>query len=118
MLQAIAFAEIGAMQRLGKLQGVGSGVCKLQDYGIDKQGIYLVMTRYTCSLRGWLAKQEAAPSLRLKLYLAIFCQLAELLQVVQMQSPGWLKLSCLFVQFLEVCYAAECTDLLWLPDPA
>ena len=82
LLQIIAFTEIGAMQRLGKLPGVCSGICKLHDYGIDKHGIYLVMTRYTCSLRAWLAKQHAAPSTRLKLYLTIFCQLAEVLQVM------------------------------------
>ena len=72
------------MQRLAHMPGV----CKLHDYGINRQGIYLVMTRYTCSLRSWRAKQTAKPSTRLKLYMEIFCQLADLLKVTVL---SWVK---------------------------
>ena len=82
-MQIIAFSEIGVMQRLARIPSVSGGVCKLHDYGIDRQGTYLVMTRYRCSLRAWLAKQASRPSLRLRLYLSIFCQLAELVQVMR-----------------------------------
>ena len=77
-VQITAFTEIGVMQRLAHMPGV----CKLHDYGINRQGIYLVMTRYSCSLRNWLAKQTVKSSLRLRLYMEIFCQLAEMLEVV------------------------------------
>ena len=66
------------MQRLAHVPGI----CKLHDYGINRQGIYLVMTQYSCSLRAWLAKQKVKPSQRLRLYMQIFCQLAELLKVL------------------------------------
>lgn len=78
MVQITAFTEIGVMQRLAHMPGI----CKLHDYGISRQGIYLVMTRYSCSLRAWLAKQTVKPSLRLRLYMELFCQLAELLKVL------------------------------------
>ena len=64
MVQIMAFTEIGVMQRLAHVPGV----CKLHDYGISRQGIYLVMTRYSCSLHAWLAKQTVKQSLRLRLY--------------------------------------------------
>ena len=79
MLQLTAFTEIGIMQRL---EGI-SGVCKLQDYGIDQQGIYLVMTKYRCSLRDWREKQKHKPRQQLKLYLTMFLQVVELVQVRQ-----------------------------------
>ena len=76
-LQVTAFTEIGIMQRLRHLQGV----CQLQDYGIDQNSIYLVMTRYRTSLRDWRLKQTRKPTDQLKLYLNIFSQVAEQVQV-------------------------------------
>ncbi|KAL3131548.1 hypothetical protein ABBQ38_007850 [Trebouxia sp. C0009 RCD-2024] len=88
--QITAFTEIGVMQRLAHMPGI----CQLHDYGINRQGIYLVMTRYTCSLRSWLAKQTVKPSLRLRLYMDIFCQLADLLKAVADQDVVHFDLKC------------------------
>ena len=77
MLQLIAFTEVGIMHRLRNIPGV----CKLHDYGIDQEHIYLVMTKYSCCLRDWREKQKSDPSQQLNLYLNIFCQLVELVQV-------------------------------------
>lgn len=84
LMQITAFTEIGVMQRLAHMPGI----CKLHDYGINRQGIYLVMTRYTCSLRTWRAKQTVKPSIRLRLYMEIFCQLADLLKVARFFFAG------------------------------
>jgi len=77
VLQLIAFTEVGIMHRLRHIPGV----CKLHDYGIDQEHIYLVMTKYSCCLRDWREKQKGDPSQQLNLYLNIFCQLVELVQV-------------------------------------
>lgn len=82
-LQITAFTEIGVMRRLAHMPGI----CKLHDYGISRHGIYLVMTRYSCSLRTWLAKQTVKPALRLRMYMEIFRQLAELLKVMVLPLP-------------------------------
>ena len=79
LLQLIAFTEVGIMHRLRNIPGV----CKLHDYGIDQEHIYLVMTKHSCCLRDWREKQKSDPSQQLKLYLNIFCQLVELVQVWQ-----------------------------------
>ncbi len=71
------------MQRLQPLPGV----CKLHSYGIGEEGIYLVMTKYSCSLRDWREKQQGDPCKQLKLYLNIFCQLAECVQVQSLPVP-------------------------------
>ena len=77
VLQLTAFTEIGIMQRLQHIPGV----CKLHDYGITEEGIHLVMTKYHCSLRQWRERQGRTPSQQLKLYLNIFWQLVEVVQV-------------------------------------
>lgn len=77
LLQLIAFTEVGIMHRLRNIPGV----CKLHDYGIDQEYIYLVMTKYSCCLRDWREKQKGNPCQQLNLYLNIFCQLVELVQV-------------------------------------
>ena len=78
VLQLTAFTEIGIMHRLRHIPGV----CKLHDYGIDQHSIYLVMTKYACCLRDWRARQSSDARQQLKLYLTIFCQLVELVQVL------------------------------------
>ncbi|DBA77935.1 TPA: hypothetical protein ACH3X2_008356 [Trebouxia sp. C0005] len=80
--QLIAFTEVGIMHRLRNIPGV----CKLHDYGIDQDHIYLVMTKYSCCLRDWREKQKSDPSRQLNLYLNIFCQLVELVQEVHKEG--------------------------------
>lgn len=95
------------MQRLAHM----SGICKLHDYGINRQGIYLVMTRYTCSLRTWLAKQTVKPSMRLRLYMEIFYELADLLEVSAFSgvTKHWGLCLCPCVYVSTVYHHTECT---------
>ena len=59
------------------------GVCQLHDYGITHDSITLVMARCRCSLREWRQRQPSQPHHQLRLYLNIFCRLAEIVQVWQ-----------------------------------
>lgn len=77
-LQATAFREISIMQRLSR----SPGVCQLHDYGITNDSILLVMPKYKCSLHEWRQGQPIQPQHQLRLYLNIFCKIAELVQVV------------------------------------
>lgn len=78
-LQATAYREISIMQRVKHIPGV----CQLHDYGITHDSITLVMARCRCSLREWRQRQPSQPHLQLRLYLNIFCRLAEIVQVWQ-----------------------------------
>ena len=83
-LQATAFREISIMQRVKHIPGV----CQLHDYGITHDSITLVMARCRCSLREWRQRQPSQPHHQLRLYLNIFCRLAEIVQVWQSFVPA------------------------------
>lgn len=78
----MAFEEVGVLQRLHHLPGV----CNLVNYGVTYEGICLVLPKYRCNLRQWRGQHKPqAGKQQAQLYLHIFSQLVQLVQV----GCGW-----------------------------
>lgn len=52
-------------------------ICKLIDYGVDEENYWIVMKKYTMSLKEWRLKQVKSLEENLPLYLNVFCNLLQ-----------------------------------------
>ena len=84
------FNEISALQ---ELRGEDCAVA-LYDYGVDDNNYYLVMKRYTCSLREWRLKQKQSLNESLTLYLNVFNQVLKAVKVTHQHNITHYDLKC------------------------
>eukprot|EP00817_Percolomonadidae_sp_ATCC50343_P003480 CAMPEP_0117433320 /NCGR_PEP_ID=MMETSP0758-20121206/12699_1 /TAXON_ID=63605 /ORGANISM="Percolomonas cosmopolitus, Strain AE-1 (ATCC 50343)" /LENGTH=751 /DNA_ID=CAMNT_0005223901 /DNA_START=212 /DNA_END=2468 /DNA_ORIENTATION=+ len=63
-----SFTEIVIMEKFKHTQHI----CLLYDYGLDDDSFYIVMKRYSCSLKSWREKQTKPLADMLPIYMKIF----------------------------------------------
>lgn len=75
--QVDIFSEVRILERLAGQPGY----CQLYDYGVDGDSFVLVQKDYRTSLRNWRIRQPADPCVHEKLYVEIFWQIMEAIEV-------------------------------------
>lgn len=84
------FNEILIME---KFKG-DSRICRLYDYGLDKDYYYIVMKEYKCSLKKWRGKQKTPLALNMPLYLNIFKRLLESFKFLSDNNVNHFDIKC------------------------
>ena len=104
--QVVAYNEARIMR---KLEGV-PGMCRLLDYGMDKDHSYLVMPKYKGSLRQWRLEQ---PNITSRVSLELFLQAVSLVKV---GAATCASAYCMTLLETTIDIFFECTTISLLPQ--
>ena len=69
-------------------------VTDLFDYGVDEGSYYIVMKRYTGSLRDWRLKQKSSIMENLSLYLSIYREVLKCCKIIHSHSVTHYDIKC------------------------
>ena len=84
------FSEIASLQEFRGEQCATT----LHDYGVDDSNYYIVMRRYNCSLREWREKQTGSLNENIPLYLHVFKELLQAVEVTHSHNVTHYDLKC------------------------
>ena len=66
----------------------------LYDYGVDNNSYYIVMKRYSSSLRQWRLEQKESPFENLSLYLSIYKEFLKSLAKIHQHNITHYDIKC------------------------
>ena len=84
------FTEITCLEEL-RLEPF---VSDLYDYGLDQNSYYIVMKRYSCSLRQWRLQQTKSLNENLSLYLSIYKEFLKSLMTIHSHNVTHYDIKC------------------------
>ncbi len=84
------FSEIASLQ---EFRGE-SCATTLHDYGVDDNNYYIVMKKYTCSLREWRSKQTGTLAENMQLYLHVFREVLSAVEVTHSHNVTHYDIKC------------------------
>jgi serine/threonine protein kinase len=69
-------------------------VTDLYDYGVDKQNYYIVMKKYSGSLREWRSSQKTVMQDNISLYLSIYREILKCFKTIHSHSVTHYDIKC------------------------
>ncbi len=84
------FSEIASLQEFRAEQCATT----LHDYGVDDNNYYIVMKKYACSLRDWRLKQTGSLGENIPLYLHVFKEVLNAVEVTHSHNVTHYDLKC------------------------
>ena len=100
LLSLVRWLVLALLLCVRKSPYAASTICSYH-YGTDGENYWLVMKQYRCSLKHWRERQELPLSAMLSVYLAVFAQCVDAVQLLRSHST----LPHLVDDVLVVCFA-------------